>query len=310
MQILVTGGTGLIGSRLVQGLLKKGHVPVILTRREAAARKMFGEGCKVVEGNPMRPGDWQKVAADCDGVVNLAGENLFNHRWNDKFKAIMTDSRIQATRNVVAALSSKPRRADGQPKTLVNGSAIGIYGPHDDDELTEDSSAASDFLAKLCVDWETEARKVEASGVRLALVRIGIVLDIKGGALAPLRMQFRLGMGGPVGNGTQWMSWIHHEDMTGILLLALENPAAVGPINATAPNPVTNRDFGTALGKALHRPSFMPTPRFMLRAMLGEVADVAATGQRVAPKRALALGYVFKYPQIDAALAEIFALKQ
>ena len=307
MQILVTGGTGQIGSRLVPALLKKGHVPVILTRREAAARKMFGEGCKVVEGNPARPGDWQKAAADCDAIVNLAGENLFNHRWNDKFKAMMTESRIQATRNVVAAVSSKPRRADGEPKTLVNGSAIAYYGATADEELTEESPPASDFLARLCQDWETEARKAEPFGVRLAMIRIGIVLDKKAGALPNLLTPFRLGIGGPVAGGKQWMSWIHHEDMTGLLSMALENAAAVGPINGTAPHPVTNRDFGKALGKALHRPSFMPTPRLMLRAMLGEVADVVATGQRVLPKRALALGYSFKYPQIDAALAEIVA---
>lgn len=307
MQVLVTGGTGLIGRRLVQGLLKKGHVPVILTRREAAAQKMFGEGCKVVEGNPTHPGDWQKVAADCDVVVNLAGENLFNHRWNDKFRAILTESRIRATHNVVAALNSKPRRADGQPKTLVNGSAIGIYGPHADEELTEESPAASDFLAKLCVDWEAEARKVEASGVRLTLVRIGLVLDKQGGALGQLVTPFRMGLGGPVGNGKQWMAWIHHEDMTGLLLTAVENTAVVGPINGTAPNPVTNRDFSKALGRALHRPALLPMPRFMLRAMLGEAEEVVATGQRVLPKKALALGYTFQFPQIDAALAEIFA---
>jgi len=307
MQVFVTGGTGLIGSRLVRRLLARGDRPVVLTRRSAAAEKLFGKACPIFEGDPMRPGAWQQAAADCDAVVNLAGENIFNHRWNDKFKALMTDSRLSSTRHVVDALGRNPRHADGRPKVLVNASAIGIYGPHDDEELTEDSPPGSDFLAHLCVEWEKAARAVEASGVRCALVRIGIVLDRQGGALAPFLTPFRLGAGGPVAGGKQWMSWIHHADMTDILLLALDHSDAAGPINATAPNPVTNRDFATALGKAMHRPSFLPTPRFMLRAMLGDVADVATAGQRVLPKRAAALGYAFKYPQIDAALAEIMA---
>ncbi len=309
MQVFVTGGTGLIGSRLIHRLLTRGDQPVVLTRRYAAARQMMGPDCKIVEGDPMKPGDWQDAAADCDAVVNLAGENLFKHRWNAAFKALMTDSRLLSTRHVVAALARKPNRGDGQRKILVNASAIGYYGPHGDEELTEDSPPASDYLAKLCVDWERAARAAESSGVRCALVRIGIVLDKEGGALAQLLTPFRIGAGGPVAGGKQWMSWIHHEDMTGVLLLALDNPEAVGPLNGTAPNPATNRDFSTALGKALHRPSFFPTPRFMLRAMLGESADVVATGQRVLPKRTLALGYSYKFPHIDAALEEIVGKK-
>jgi uncharacterized protein len=306
MQVFVTGGTGLIGGRLVNRLLERRDRPVVLTRREATAEKMFGKSCRIVEGDPMKAGPWQDVAAECDAVVNLAGENLFHHRWNDQFKALLTDSRLQTTAHVVEALGRKPRREDGSPKVLVNASAIGFYGPHGDEELTEESPPGSDFLAALCVEWEKAARAVEAFGVRCALTRIGIVLDKQGGVLAQLRTPFSMGMGGPVGDGRQWMSWIHHEDMTGALLLALDNNQAVGPLNAIAPNPVTNRDFATAFGKALHRPSFMPTPRFVLRVMLGESADVVTTGQRVLPKRTMALGYSYKFPQIDAALADVF----
>ena len=305
MQVFITGGTGLVGGRLVRRLLERRDRPVVLTRRVATAEAMFGKSCRIVEGDPMKAGPWQDIAAECDAVVNLAGENLFNHRWNDQFKALMADSRLQTTAHVVEALARKPRREDGSPKVLVNASAIGIYGPHGDEELTEESPPASDFLANLCVQWENAARAVEASGVRCALIRIGVVLAKEGGALKQLWTPFSLGMGGPVGDGRQWMSWIHHEDMIGILLLALDNNEAAGPLNGVAPNPVTNRDFATAFGKALHRPSFMPTPRFVLRAMLGESADVVTTGQRVLPKKALALGYDFKFPTIDAALSDI-----
>jgi uncharacterized protein (TIGR01777 family) len=305
MQVFVTGGTGLIGSRLVRRLMERRDRPVVLTRREATAEKLFGKSCRIVEGDSMKAGPWQDIAAECDAVVNLAGENLFNHRWNDQFKALMTDSRLQTTAHVVEALGRRPHREDGTPKVLVNASAIGIYGPHGDEELTEESPPASDFLANVCVQWEKAARAVESFGVRCALTRIGVVLAKEGGALKQLWTPFSLGMGGPAGDGRQWMSWIHIEDMIGVLLLALDNNEAVGPLNAVAPNPVTNRDFATAFGKALHRPSFLPTPRFVLRAMLGESADIVTTGQRVLPKRTLALGYPYKFPQIDAALADI-----
>jgi uncharacterized protein len=305
MQVFVTGGTGLIGSRLVRRLMERRDRPVVLTRREATAEKLFGTSCRIVEGDSMKAGPWQDVAAECDAVVNLAGENLFNHRWNDQFKTLMTDSRLLTTAHVVEALGRKPKREDGTPKVLVNASAIGIYGPHGDEELTEESPPASDFLANLCVQWEKAAKAVEAFGVRCALTRIGVVLAKEGGALKQLWTPFSLGLGGPVGDGKQWMSWIHIEDMIGVLLLALDNNETTGPLNATAPNPVTNRDFATAFGKALHRPSFMPTPRFMLRTMLGESADIVTTGQRVLPKKTMALGYQYKFPQIDAALADV-----
>jgi uncharacterized protein (TIGR01777 family) len=302
MRVFVTGGTGLIGTRLVRQLLKRGDQATVLTRRPEAAAQRFGPSCTVVAGDPTQSGPWMGAVADCDAVVNLAGENVFGRRWNAEVKALLHDSRVRATQNVAEALR---RQTDGRPRTLVNASAIGYYGPHGDEELTEDSPPGDDFLARLCVDWEQAARAVESAGVRCVTVRVGVVLDKEGGALAALLTPFKLGAGGPAGSGKQWMSWIHHEDMTGLFLLALDKGEAKGPLNGTAPNPVTNRDFGRALGGALHRPSFMPMPGFALRLLVGEAAEVILTGQRVLPKRAQQLGHVFKYPTIDAALREI-----
>jgi uncharacterized protein len=247
------------------------------------------------------------MVADCDAVIHLAGENVFARRWNTDFKKLLHESRILSTQHIVEALRRRPMRADGQAKVLVNASAIGFYGPRGDEELTEDSSPGSDFLAKLCLDWEQTARTAESAGIRVARVRVGVVLDKEGGALAKLLTPFKLGAGGPVGSGRQWMSWIHHADLIGLFLLALDNAGAKGSINGTAPNPVTNRDFGKTLGRVLHRPSFVWTPSLALRIVLGEVASVVATGQRVLPKRALELGYSFQHPMLETALAQILA---
>jgi uncharacterized protein (TIGR01777 family) len=306
MRVFIAGGTGLIGTRLVRRLLARQDQVVLLTRRPAVVREKFGD-CTIVEGDPMQAGPWMGAIADCDGVVNLTGEGIFNRRWDAEFKVILRDSRIKSTEHVVQALSKNPRTAAGAAKVLVNASAIGYYGPHGDEELTEDSPAGSDTLGQLTVEWEKAARQAETSGVRVAIIRVGVVLDKNGGALAKMLPPFKFGAGGPVGSGKQWMSWIHHEDMAGILLLALDHAEAKGPLNGTAPNPVTNKEFGHALGRVLHRPSFLPTPAFALRVMLGEVAEVVTNGQRVVPRKAQALGYAFQFPQIEAALANVLA---
>jgi uncharacterized protein len=304
MRVFLTGGTGLVGSRLVPRLLRRGDQVVLLTRRPDVARAKFS-GCTVVEGDPMQAGGWADAVGECDAVIHLAGENVFARRWTESFKKLLVDSRVRSTQNVADALRRQPRRPDGQPRTLVNASAIGYYGPRGDEELAEDSPPGDDFLAGLCQDWEKAARSVEDSGVRCAMVRVGVVLDREGGALAALLRPFKLFAGGPAGSGRQWVSWVHHADLVGILLLALDNPGASGPLNGTAPNPVTNRELAKAIGRVLHRPSFFPTPGFALRLALGEVADVVLTGQRVLPKKPLALGYSFQYPTVDSALAEI-----
>jgi uncharacterized protein (TIGR01777 family) len=305
MKFFITGGTGLVGGRLIPKLCQRGHSVVALTRRPAVARERFGNTCTAVEGDPMQVGAWMDAVADCDAVIHLAGENIFAHRWSDTFKALLRDSRIKGTEHIVQALARKPTTAAGSPKVLVNASAIGYYGPRGDEELDEDSSRGNDFLAQLCVDWESAALSARDRGVRVAIVRVGVVLDKAGGALAKMLTPFKLGAGGPVGSGKQWMSWIHIDDLTDLFIFAAENAAASGPLNGTAPQPVTNKDFGKALGRVLGRPSFMPTPTFALRVMLGEVAEVISTGQRVLPRKPLALGFTFKFPEIEAALRDV-----
>jgi uncharacterized protein (TIGR01777 family) len=243
-------------------------------------------------------------AARCDAVLNLAGENLFNKRWNDAFKQVMRDSRVRSTENVVEALLRNPRSENGAARVLVNASAIGYYGPHGNEELTEDSPPGNDFMARLCVEWEQATRPAADAGLRVVLMRVGMVLGKDAGALSKLLTVFKLGGGGPAGSGRQWMSWIHHEDMTGLFLLALDNANASGPLNGTAPKPVTNREFAKALGRAVNRPAVVPSPGFALKLMLGEVADVVLNGQRVLPNKALALGYTFRFPEIDGALRD------
>ena len=203
------------------------------------------------------------------------------------------------------ALARRPRSASGDPKVLVNASAVGYYGPHGDEELTETAPPGGDFLARMTIEWESRARTAESSGLRVALLRIGVVLDKTGGALAQMLTPFRFGLGGPIGLGKHWLSWVHIQDLVGMLLLALDNTGAGGPINGTAPQPVTNKVFSRALGRALFRPALLPIPPFALRLKFGEVAEVLTTGQRVLPRRALELGYQFQFPSIDVALQDL-----
>jgi uncharacterized protein (TIGR01777 family) len=295
----------LIGVRLIRQLRQRGDEVMVLSRRSDAWLRV-GHDCKVIVGDPAKPGAWQDDAARSDAVVNLAGRNIFDKRWSDTFKAEVLSSRVESTKHVVEALKKNPTRIDGSPKVLVNASAVGYYGPHGDEELTEDSPPGDDTMAKVCVAWEEAARQAESAGVRVALIRTGIVMDKEGGALKPLLLPFKLGAGGPVGSGKQYWSWIHHADEVGIFLLALDHADARGPLNATAPNPVTSKQFAKALGSALGRPAFLPTPAFGLRLLLGGVAEIITTGQRVLPKRALELGYRFQYPEVGPALKQIF----
>lgn len=304
MRVFVTGGTGLIGARLVRALRGRGDDVVVVSRRPDAWRRV-GPDVAVIVGDPTASGDWQEHAAGCDAVVNLAGAGLFDRRWSATYKATIRDSRVRATEHVAAALAKQPARADGSPKVLVNGSAVGYYGPHGDEELDESSPPGDDFVARVCVDWEAATEPAKTAGVRVALLRTGVVLDRAGGALKQLWLPFKLGVGGPVGSGKQFMSWIHHADEVGLILLGLDHPDAAGPLNATAPRPVTNKQFGRALGRALGRPAVLPTPALALRLMLGEVAGVVTTGQRVLPRMAEALGYRFRYHDIDAALGQL-----
>jgi len=305
MRVFIAGGTGLVGSRLVKRLQEGQHQIVMLTRRPEVARQKWGDAVTVVAGNPTEKGVWMEQAAECDAAVNLTGEHIFARRWNAEFKELLRTSRVKSTENVVEALGRNPLGKDGQPKPLVNASAIGYYGPHGDEEITEASPSGNDSLSQLCVEWERAAAKALDKGLRLVIVRIGVVLDREGGALKQMLLPFKMFVGGKVGSGKQYVSWIHHDDLVGMIVLALSNNQAHGPMNGTAPNPVTNSELAKAIGRTLGRPSFMPTPGFALRTMLGEVADVVTTGQRVLPRKAQEWGYQFKFTDLDAALRDV-----
>ncbi len=302
MKVLITGGTGLIGTRLAQALTKRGDVPVVLSRDRARAKKALGEGVEVIEGNPAHEGKWTKTLSSCQAVVNLAGEPVFGRRWNDRQIERLRDSRIESTKHLVQAIAA----AEPRPKVLVNASAIGFYGDAPEGEVNETSSSGDDVMARLCVDWEKAAEEVEAHGVRLVIVRIGVVLDRDGGAIKQMVTPFKLGVGGPVGSGKQWVSWIHLDDLVGVFLAALDNETFQGRINGTAPHPVRNKEFSQCLAAALHRPCFLPMPAFMLRLIYGEVAFLVITGQQVMPSRADELGFSFKHPTCQSAMQALF----
>lgn len=321
MRVFITGGSGLIGRNLARTLLESGHHPVILSRRADEIRRdpsMWAY--KVVPGDPTTPGRWQDEVDGCDAVVNLAGQSLFAERWNHAVRARIRDSRVYAAQQVAAAIG----QARSRPRVLVQGSAIGYYGPHGDEELTEASPPGSDFLARICREAEEAAGAVEGLGVRLATVRTGIVLAHDEGALKVMTPIFKFGPGTPIGSGgrlgwakgEQWMSWIHIDDIVGIIRLALENPEARGPINGTAPHPVRNAEFARTLSEVLRKRMtpwrfYLPIgpPDALLHLMLGGVADVVIKGQKVLPARALELGYAFQYPALEGALREIFSKK-
>lgn len=294
MRIAVAGGTGFLGSPLVRRLRDEGHHVTVLTRRPRAPED--------VAWDPMRPsGGWEAVVHQADAVINLAGESIAGRRWTAARKAALRDSRIQSTRALVAAM----RRGARTPATLVNASAVGIYGPHGDEPLTEASPPGSDFLASLGTAWEAEATAA-ASMTRVVLLRTGIVLDRGGGALRQMALPFYFMAGGPLGSGRQYLSWVHRDDWTAMVGWALTTAAVSGPLNVTAPHPVTNREFARTLGRVLRRPSIMPAPAFALRIVLGEMAEAICTGQRVLPARAESLGFGFRYPLLEPALRAIY----
>jgi len=293
MRILITGGSGFIGSALCRSLVADDADVVVLTRNAQRARSRLPEQVALIE----RLGE----AGEVDAVVNLAGENLAGRRWTETRKQAIRASRIGTTRALVewmAAQSNKPR-------ALVSGSAIGWYGACGDEELDEEARPGEDFAARLCRDWEAEAEKAGALGVRVCRIRTGVVLDTGGGALAKMLLPFRLGVGGRLGDGRQWMSWIARSDLVDLIRWLIDTAAAQGAYNATAPQPAINADFTRMLGAALHRPALLPMPAFALRAMLGEMADLLLTGQRVLPVRAQAQGFAFRHRDLAATLNAI-----
>jgi len=294
MRIVVAGGTGFLGTALVSRLRKDGHVVTVLTRHPRSAQD--------VQWNPHGSlASWVHVLEDADAVINLAGAPIAK-RWTAAHKRDMWNSRVLSTRTLVAAMKSVRR----MPATLLNASAVGIYGARGDEPLTEESAPGSGFLASLGREWEKEALSA-APHARVVLLRTGIALGNEGGALPQMALPFRFFAGGPLGSGRQYLSWIHRDDWTAMVTLALTADAISGPLNATAPNPVTNLEFARTLGRVLRKPALMPAPAFALRAVLGEMAEAIVTGQRVLPAKAHELGFGFSYPLLESALRAIYA---
>lgn len=302
MKIVIAGGSGFLGRPLAATLAEQGHEVVTLTRGNAARRGHTRS--RAVAWTPDGTvGPW---AAELDGagaVVNLAGESIAGKRWTAAHKQRILDSRIDATRSLVGAIQA----ASAPPAVFVSGSAVGYYGPRGDEVVTEDTPAGHDFLSHVCVQWEAEAQRAASARTRIVCLRTGLVLEDDGGALPQMLPPFKFGAGGPVGSGQQYWPWIHRSDWSALVQWAIDTPAAAGAVNGTAPQPVTNAAFARALGKALRRPAFMPAPGFALRLLLGEMADaLLLSGQRAVPARAEQLGFSFRYPQVDQALAAIF----
>ncbi len=296
MKITITGATGLIGTRLVAALQERGDTVTVLSRSPDRAGAALGVEAQAWD--PLSGPAPAAALAGRDGVVHLAGEPVAQ-RWNAKVKAAITESREIGTRNLVAGLQA----AEPRPAVLVSSSAVGYYGKHGDERVTEDDAAGADFLAQACVLWEREAQAAGDLGMRVVMIRTGVVLDTNGGALKTMLPPFRAGVGGPVAGGAQYLPWIHVDDIVGMYLAALDEPSWSGPVNGSAPEPVTNREFSKALGRALHRPAIAPVPAVALRLLYGEMAEIVTEGQRAVPARALALGYGFRHPDLDEALS-------
>jgi uncharacterized protein len=302
MRVVITGATGTIGAALSSALNARGDVVVALSRDADRGRRVLGANAEVYAWpDPLGTPAPVDALRGADAVVHLLGEPV-SQRWTDASKRRIRESRVLATRNLVTVLNGL---ADGErPNVLVSQSATGYYGPQGDEPLDENAPAGSDFLAEVVVAWEYEARQAEAK-LRVSLTRTGVVLSPDGGALAKMLPFFKLGIGGPVAGGRQYVPWVHLDDVVGALLYAVDNAAASGPINVTAPNPATNAQLSTALGRVLHRPAVLPVPGFAVKLLYGEMAEIVTTGQRARPAKLQQLGYRFAHPELEEALRDV-----
>ena len=301
MRIAVTGATGMLGSALVRALVERGDEVTALSRNAERAREALGVSAET----------WADPEADQppldalrgrDGVVHLLGE-VIAQRWSDEAKREIRDSRVLSTRNLVAALSELP--AEERPRVLVSQSAVGWYGHRGDEPVDESTEQpGDDFLAQVTADWEVEARHAQDLGIRVVLTRTGVVLSDSGGALEKMLPFFKAGIGGPVAGGRQYVPWVHVDDVVGATVFALDNDAVSGPVNVTAPEPVTNKELSRTLGRVLRRPAFAPVPALAVKALYGDMAQIVTTGQRAMPGRLTELGYSFRQPELEPALRD------
>ena len=298
MNIFMTGGTGFVGTPLTKKLISDGHKVTILTQLLSDAELKI-TGLTYLIGNPTIKGKWQEAVRENDVIINLAGASIFS-RWTPQQKKILLESRIETTRNLVSALPDNSKHI-----TLFSTSAVGYYGFHKDEILTEDMPSGNDFLARLAYDWEQEALRAQDKGMRVIITRFGIVLGKNGGALGQMLPLFKYFLGGPLGSGRQWFSWIHMRDLVEAFIFLLEHQEINGAVNICSPEPVRNVDLGRAIGRILHRPSFMPAPGFMIKLILGEFGSVLLKGQRVIPRHLLDAGFQFIHPNIEDALKSI-----
>jgi uncharacterized protein len=309
MKVVIAGGTGFLGSPLAEGYAEEGHDVRVLTRElpEGESRHDSGTGVPGVTRVGWSPqgqaGPWTSVIDGADAVINLAGASIGARRWTPQRKALLHDSRIVPTRSLAAAIAA----AAVPPPVFISASGVGYYGAAGTETKTEASPAGTDFLAHLCTEWEAEASHAHSAATRVVLLRSGIVLERSGGVLPRMMTPFRFFAGGPMGSGRQYVSWIHRIDWVEMIRWIVDSPQVNGPVNATSPVPVTNREFAKALGRAMHRPALIPTPAFALRLALGEMAQsLVLTGQRVVPQCALSHKFHFRYPEIDLAFRGIF----
>ncbi len=294
MKIFVSGGTGFVGTTLVRYLLDEGH-SVVATGTSSTHESVGRDNFLFISADTTEKGAWQDSVKHVDALINLAGRTIFN-RWSERYKKEIYNSRVSTTRNLVEAMS------DNKEIVLCSTSAVGYYGDRGEEILKEDAVPANDFLATVSVEWEKEARRAEKKGARVAIMRFGVVLGQNGGALAKMIPAFKSFAGGPIGSGNQWFPWIHMDDLISAMMFIIEKQDVKGPVNFCAPNPVRNRDFAKALGKELGRPSFMRTPTFMIRTLMGEMGTALLGSQRVIPDKLLKNGFEFQYPDIEKAL--------
>ena len=297
MKVFATGGSGFVGTHLCRFLLNNGH-SVIATGTSTHHKSLRHKNFEYICTDTTEPGDWQDRLGNTDVVVNLAGRSILQ-RWTESYKQQILDSRILATRNIVDAL------ADNAKTVLCSASAVGFYGDRGDEDIDENSPPGNGFLAEVGVQWEQEAFKAKEKGIRVVVFRLGVVLGKDGGAMAKMIPAFKMRVGGPLGSGKQWFPWIHVDDVTAALLFLLQQESLQGVFNFTAAQPVQNRVFAETLGKVLRVPAAMPTPRFMVRLVLGEVASSLFDSQKVVPKNLLENGYTFKFPKLESAIRNI-----